>query len=201
MMKNLKGLVLLLGVVLAQSVYAEEQTYRIDNTHSFANWTIRHVVSKTSGTFSDITGKLSIDPKDLSKSSVDATINVLSVNSSHVKRDEHIQKEEYLDAKKYSQMHFVSTQVQATSATEGVITGNFSMHGVTKQIAFPFKLLGFGSDPWGGYRTGLEGHVMIKASDYGFGWATKANAPVGDDIEVTLLIEGVRYFANDLPIK
>jgi polyisoprenoid-binding protein YceI len=126
---------------------------------------------------------------------------VLSVNSSHVKRDEHIQKEEYLDAKKYSQMHFVSTQVQATSATEGVITGNFSMHGVTKEIAFPFKLLGFGSDPWGGYRTGLEGHVMIKASDYGFGWATKANAPVGDDIEVTLLIEGVRYFANDLPIK
>jgi polyisoprenoid-binding protein YceI len=186
---------------LTQSAYAEEQTYRIDNTHSFANWTIRHVASKTSGTFSDITGKLSIDPKDLSKSSVDATINVLSVNSSNVKRDEHIQKEEYLDAKKYSQMHFVSTKVQDTSATEGVITGNFSMHGVTKQIAFPFKLLGFGSDPWGGYRTGLEGHVMIKASDYGFGWATKANAPVGDDIEVTLLIEGVRYFANDLPIK
>lgn len=74
------------------------------------------------------------------------------------------------------------------------------MHGVTKQIAIPFTVLGFGTDPWGGYRTGIEAKTTIKASDYGYGWAAKAGAPVGNDIEVTLLIEGVKLPA-EMPIK
>jgi polyisoprenoid-binding protein YceI len=177
---------------LSNMVLADQEAYRIDNGHSFANWTIRHVASKTSGTFSDITGKLLIDPVNLANSSVEAKINVLSINSSNLKRDEHIKKEEYLDATKYSEMTFVSTKVIAKDTTEGMLTGNFTMHGVTKEISLPFKLLGFGADPWGGYRTGIEAHLMIKASDYGFGWAVKSGAPIGDDIEVTLLIEGVK---------
>jgi len=175
---------------------AGQEAYSIDNAHSFANWTIRHVASKTSGTFSDITGKLLIDKDNLANSSVEAKINVLSVNTSNAKRDEHIKKEEYLDAAKFGEITFVSTKVVANSAIEGVLTGNLSLHGVTKTISFPFKVLGFGSDPWGGYRTGIEAHTMIKASDYGFGWASKVGAPVGDDIEVTLLIEGVKQLGK-----
>jgi len=57
-------------------------------------------------------------------------------------------------------------------------------------------VLGFASDPWGGNRVGIEAHMMIKASDYGFSWASKARAPVGDDVEVTLLIEGVKLPAE-----
>jgi polyisoprenoid-binding protein YceI len=185
-------LCLFLGLALASNAYAEVVPYKIDNAHSFANWTIRHVASKTSGTFSDVTGKIMLDAKDLSKSSIEAKINMLSVNSSNAKRDEHIQKPEYLDTAKYSEITFVSTKIVPKNATEGVVSGNFTMHGITKEISFPFKVLGFGADPWGGYRTGLEGHATIKASDYGFGWAAKPNAPVGDDIEVTLLIEGVK---------
>ncbi|MDX1914910.1 MAG: YceI family protein [Methylophilus sp.] len=188
----MKKVWLLFGLVLTHVAHAEVENYRIDNTHSFANWTIRHVASKTSGTFSDVSGKIMLDAKELSKSSIEAKINMLSVNSSHAKRDEHIKKEEYLDATKYGEMTFVSTKIEAKGASDGVVTGNFTMHGVTKEISFPFKVLGFGSDPWGGYRTGLEAHTLIKASDYGFGWATKSGAPVGDEIEVTLLIEGVR---------
>ena len=189
------------SMMLSSLVMADPDTYRIDNTHSFANWTIRHVASKTSGTFSDVTGKLIIDSKNLANSSVMAKINVLSVNSSHAKRDENIKKKEYLDAANFNQMTFVSTKVTVgnssnSNAAEGILTGNFTMHGVTKEISFPFKVLGFGSDPWGGYRVGLEAHTLIKASDYGFGWASKANAPIGDDIEVTLLIEGVKQPAE-----
>lgn len=186
---SIVALSLLAGSNLA---VAGQEVYSIDNAHSFANWTIRHVASKTSGTFSDITGKLLLDKDHLENSSVEAKINVLSVSTNHAKRDEHIKKEEYLHAAKFGEMTFVSTKVVANSATEGVLTGNFSLHGVTKTISFPFKVLGFGSDPWGGYRTGVEAHTMIKASDYGFGWASKVGAPVGDDIEVTLLIEGVK---------
>jgi polyisoprenoid-binding protein YceI len=179
---------------------ADVEAYRIDNGHSFANWTIRHVASKTSGTFTDVTGKIMLDREHLEKSSVEAKINVLSINSSHTRRDEHIKKAEYLDAVKFGEMKFVSTNVIAGNNTEGVLTGKFTMHGVTKEITFPFKVLGFGMDPWGGYRTGLEAHTSIKASDYGYAWAAKVGAPVGDDIEVTLLIEGVKL-APELPIK
>ena len=182
------------AVVFSNAAMGDQDAYRIDNTHSFANWTIRHVASKTSGTFSDVTGRLLIDSKNLTNSKVTAKINVLSVNSSHLKRDEHIKKDEYLDAAKFNVMTFDSTKVTvlANNTSEGVLTGNFTMHGVTKEISFPFKVLGFGPDPWGGNRVGIEANTMIKASDYGFGWASKAGAPVGDDIEVTLLIEGVK---------
>ncbi|MFM9836420.1 MAG: YceI family protein [Methylophilaceae bacterium] len=180
-------------LMLASSLAcAEPDAYRIDDTHSFANWTIRHVASKTSGTFGDIKGKILIDRQHLSNSSVEAKINMMSVNSNHVKRDEHIKKSEYLDVEKFSEMTFVSTKVEATNNSEGVITGNLSLHGVTKEMTFPFKVLGFGADPWGGFRMGIEAHTAIKASDFGFGWGVKPNAPVGDDIEITLLIEGVK---------
>lgn len=173
-------------------VMADQEAYRIDGNHSFANWSIRHVASKTSGTFSDIKGKILLDRNNLENSSVEAKINVLSVNSSHAKRDEHIKKEEYLDAAKFSEMTFVSSTIKAKNNTEGIITGTFTLHGVAKQINLPFTVLGFGADPWGGYRIGLEAHTALKASDFGFTWSLKPDAPVGDDIEITLLIEGVK---------
>jgi polyisoprenoid-binding protein YceI len=197
MKKNLLALALL---AISPMALADVETYGIDNTHSFANFTIRHVVSKTSGSFPDIKGKIEIDRADLSKSKVEARINVLSVNTSHAKRDAHIkEKSEYLDAGKFSEMRFVSTGVQATGPDSGILSGSLTMHGVTKEISFPFKVLGFGPDPWGGNRMGVEAHTSLKASDYGFGWAADPNAPVGNDIEITLLIEGVKNSSDYKP--
>ena len=198
---NAKQISLAAALVLASSVaLAEPEAYRIDDSHSFANWSIRHVASKTSGTFSDITGKILIDANDLTKSSVEAKINMLSVNSSHVKRDEHIKKPEYLDVDKFAEMTFVSKKIEAKSTSEGVMTGVLTMHGVAKEVTFPFKVLGFGQDPWGGFRAGFEAHTALKASDFGFAWPLKKDAPVGDDIEITLLIEGVKLLPAS-PLK
>lgn len=188
----MKPIMIVLSLLLSLNVHAEVESYKIDGAHSFANWSIRHVASKTSGTFNDIRGQLAIDRNDLANSKVDATISLLSVNSGHAKRDEHIQKEEYLDVGHFAEMRFVSTKVVATGKDAGTITGQLTLHGVTKEISFPFKVLGFGNDPWGGYRSGFEAKTSLRASDYGFTWPLKANAPVGDDIEITLLIEGVR---------
>jgi polyisoprenoid-binding protein YceI len=196
---QLKNSMLALALMATSGLaLADQEAYRIDDSHSFANWTIRHVASKTSGTFSDIKGKILIDRNNLANSSVEAKINLLSVNSSHAKRDEHIKKAEYLDVTKFSEMTFVSSKIEAKNNTEGLITGTFTMHGVAKQITFPFKVLGFGTDPWGGYRTGIEAHTSLKASDFGFTWPLKPNAPVGDDIEITLLIEGVKLPAESV---
>ncbi|OIQ85668.1 protein YceI [mine drainage metagenome] len=172
---------------------ADVETYDIDPAHSFANFTIRHVVSKASGTFNDVSGKIAIDRSDLAKSSVRARIGVMSVNTGFAKRDEHLrEKPEYLEPAKFAEMTFVSSKVEARGKDEGVITGQFTLHGVTREITLPFKLLGVGADPWGGQRAGFEAHTTLHAADYGFGWAANPNGPVGTDIEVTLLIEGVK---------
>lgn len=189
----MKKILCMLGLaIFASSAFAELEKYDIDNKHSFANFSIRHVVSKTSGSFSDVTGVISIDRANLANSSVNAKIKVASINTSLAKRDEHIQKPEYLDAVNFGEMTFVSKKVEAKSATEGLMVGDFTMHGVTKEITVPFKVLGFGLDPWGGQRSGFEASAVIKASDYGFSWMQKPNAPVGDEIAVTLLIEGIK---------
>jgi polyisoprenoid-binding protein YceI len=179
-------------LVMSHGVMAATETYQIDNKHSFANFTIRHVVAKTAGTFTDVTGMIKIDAKQLEKSSVQAKIAVASINTGLAKRDEHVQKSDYLDAMNFGEITFVSKSVKAISATEGNMTGDFTLHGVTKEITFPFKVLGFGADPWGSQRAGFEATTIIKASDYGFGWMKETNAPVGDEIEVNLLIEAIK---------
>lgn len=186
-------------MLVSSLAYAEQETYKIDDAHSFVNWTIRHVASKASGTFPDVKGTMTIDRDNLANSSVDARINVLSVNSSHAKRDDHIKKEDYLDAYNFGEARFVSTRIESKGSSEGVITGKLTLHGVTKEISFPFEVLGFDTDPWGGYRTGIEAKTSIKASDYGFKWMNKPKASVGDDVEITLLIEGVRVDPNAKP--
>ncbi len=180
--------------------HADQETYKIDDSHSFVNWSVRHVVSKTSGTFSDVKGKVLIDRANLANSSVDAKISLLSVNSSHAKRDDHIKKDDYLDTGHFAEAQFVSTKITASSETEGVMTGKLTLHGVTKEMTFPFKVLGFGADPFGGYRMGIEAHTSIKASDFGFAWAAKPNGPVGNEVEITLLIEGVKVNPEPKPL-
>lgn len=189
-----------LTLLVSAAAYAETETYHIDNKHSFANFSIRHVVSKTAGSFSDITGTIKIDPANLATASVDATIDMDSINTHHAKRDDHIKKAKYLDLGSFSKITFVTKTITPTSNTEGVMIGDFTMHGVTKELTIPFKVLGFGSDPWGGQRAGFEAHTIINASDYGFAWMKQENAPVGDKIEVTLFIEGIKA-KKEIPLK
>ncbi|MDP3678493.1 MAG: YceI family protein, partial [Methylotenera sp.] len=86
------------GLLLSNVAFAASETYNIDPGHSFANFSIRHVVSKTSGSFNDVKGVIKIDRDNLANSSVNAKINVASISTGHAKRDDHIKKPEYLDA-------------------------------------------------------------------------------------------------------
>ncbi|MGQ2966213.1 YceI family protein [Methylophilus sp.] len=188
----MKKVFLAISMLAASQAWAATETYNIDASHSFANFSIRHVVAKTSGTFNDVTGVITLDPANLNSATVKATINVASVNTGFAKRDEHIKADKYLDVAKYTQIQFESTKITASNQNQAILQGKLTIHGVTKLVDIPVRVLGYGADPWGGQRAGFEGHVTLKASDYGYGWATGANAPVGDEIEVTLLIEGVK---------
>ena len=190
-------------LILPLSARAEVETYMIDKVHSMANFKIRHLFSKVSGTFSDVTGTIRIDRDDLEKSKVEATINVHSVDTNHQKRDTHLRSKDFFDVEKYALMRFVSTSVESTGKNEGIMHGKLTIHGVTRSVKLPFKVLGFGPDPWGGYRSGFEAQMDLKRSDYGinYGLEQKGGGAVGDDVEITLLIEGIKLGPDGAPLR
>lgn len=177
---------------------AEIQPYKIDNTHSFANWEIRHVVARTSGTFHDVQGKIVLDTDNIAKSTVEANISVYSLNSSHIKRDVHLLTNEFLDARDYPDMKFASTKVMPVTPEKGTLTGNLTLHGVTKPVTLDYQILGLGKDPWGGMRIGFKAATRINRSDYGVSKHVPYG-PVGNEVDITLLIEGIRLDADGQP--
>ena len=202
----LSSALLIAGVVsliLPLSARAEVETYMIDKVHSMANFKIRHLFSKVSGTFSDVTGTIKIDRDNLEKSKVDATINVYSVDTNHKKRDNHLRSKDFFDVEKFAIMRFVSTSVESTSKNEGFMYGELTIHGVTRSVKLPFKVLGFGPDPWGGYRSGFEAGTTIKRSDYGmnYGLGEGQGGAVGNEVEITLLIEGIKLGPDGAPFR
>jgi polyisoprenoid-binding protein YceI len=190
-------------LVLPRAARAEVETYAIDKDHSFANWKIRHVAARVSGTFSDVSGNVFIDQQNLANSRVDATINVFSLHSSHRERDSHLLTSEFFDALKFKTILFVSTAVKPTGPDRGTLAGELTMHGVTRPVELSFRVLGFGPDPWGGYRSGFEATMVLKRSDYGITWGLDlpGGGPVGDEVEITLLIEGVKLGPDGKPLK
>lgn len=191
-------LALLIATAAALPVRAEVQTYKIDNTHSFANWEIRHVVALTSGTFHDVQGKILLDTDNVAKSSVEATISVYSLNSSHIKRDVHVLTDEYLGARDYPEMKFISTRISPTTPEKGTLTGNLTLHGTTKPVTLDYQILGLGKDPWGGMRIGFKATTRLNRGDYGISKGLPYG-PVGNEVNITQLIEGIRLDADGQP--
>ena len=198
--------ILALGLLTSVSplpARAAMETYMIDTVHSMANFKIRHLFSKVSGTFSDVTGTIWIDRDSLEASKVEATINVHSVDTNHEKRDSHLLSKDFFDVKKFAVMQFTSTSVEAIGKNEGFIYGDLTMHGVTRSVKMDFRVLGFGPDPWGGYRSGFEASTTIKRSDYGitYGLDDKGDGTVGNEVEISLLVEAIKLGPDGAPFK
>lgn len=186
------------GLAFAAPAAAEVETFSIDSAHSFANWELRHVVARTSGTFHDIKGTVALDTNNLARSSVNAVISVYSLNSSHLRRDVHTLTDEFLDARNYPEMKFVSTSVNPNSAERGTLQGQLTLHGVTRPVTMDYQILGFGQDPWGGMRAGFKAVTRINRSDFGITKFTPTG-PVGNEVDITLLIEGIKLGADGQP--
>jgi polyisoprenoid-binding protein YceI len=193
----------IVALLLPQTVRAETETYMIDKVHSMANFKIRHLFSKVSGTFSDVSGTIWLDRDNLKESRVDATINVHSIDTNHAKRDKHLLSDEFFHVEKYPIIRFVSTSVEVTGENEGIMSGELTMHGVTRSVKLPFTVLGFGPDPWGGYRGGFEATAVLKRSDYGidYGFRGKGGSAVGNEVEINLLIEGIKLGPEGAPFR
>jgi len=177
-----------MALVLALPALAQGvDTYTIDAVHSNVGFKVRHLVSKVTGRFGGVQGKVNIDTKDVSKSSVDVKIDTATVSTGVEARDNHLKTADFFDVATYPAITFKSTGVKEVSKGMLEVTGAFTMHGVTKTITIPVANLGTtpGMKP-GTVVGGFEGNLTIKRSDYGM---TKMIGPLGDDVEISLNIE------------
>jgi polyisoprenoid-binding protein YceI len=169
---------------------AEE--YVIDNKgmHASIQFKIIHLgYSWLWGRFNDFDGEFTYDKKDREASKITVRINTNSVDTNHVKRDEHLRSDEFLDVDKFPQSSFVSTSFSMNEDGTGILKGDFTLHGITKPIDITIKYIGEGNDPWGGYRAGFEGTTRIALADYGI---LKDLGPASKELDLLLSIEGIR---------
>jgi len=181
-----------LSAALLMPSLSQAATYKIDTqgAHAFIQFKIQHLgYSWLLGRFNTFDGQFEYDTKAPEKSAIEVTIDTTSLDSNHAERDKHLKGSDFLDVSKFPQSTFKSTGFKSTGAGEGVLTGDFTLHGVTKSISFPVKMIGEGKDPWGGYRAGFEGKTTLKLSDYGIDYNL---GPASTTVEIGLFIEGIR---------
>ena len=178
------------GALLMTINLATAEEYKLDGGHSFIDFKIKHLgYSWLPGRFNKFEGDFSYDEKDPSKASIVVNIDPSSVDSNHAERDKHLRGDDFLDVKKYPKAKFVSTSYQDKGNGMGVMSGNFTLHGVTKAINLDVQSVGNGNDPWGGYRRGFVATTKIALKDYNINFNL---GPASTHVDLTLSIEGIR---------
>jgi polyisoprenoid-binding protein YceI len=168
-------------------------TWGIDVSHSEVGFTVRHLmVSKVRGRFTKFEGALHIgeDPLD---SSVEATIDLASIDTNDEGRDNHLRSADFFEVDKYPTMQFRSTAVHE-SGHDYVVKGELSLHGVTRPVELVLEFNGITTDPWGGTRAGFSAETELSRSDYGIDISMPLDGGgvvVGDKVKVQLEVEAV----------
>ena len=181
----------MLVVFMIAGVRAADK-YVPDMAHTNIGFTVKHMVIATvPGKFGDYTINFIFDEKDLSKSSIKATIKTASINTDNSKRDEHLRSADFFDAEKYPEITFISNKIMKKS-DQFIAKGTLTIRGVSKEIELPFKLLGPVQDPWGNTKIGVEAGLTIDRQDYGVSWNKTIDAGgflVSDEVNIKLDLE------------
>lgn len=179
----------------ASSLFAAD-TFVVDKVHSEATFQVRHMMSKVSGKFDDFAGKTVLDRAHPAASSVEFTIKTASINTGVADRDKHLRSADFFDADKNPEITFKSTKIVQTKKKDVyAVTGDLTMHGVTKHITIPVEFGGFGTDPWGNERSGFSLTTTLNRKDYGINWnkaLDNAGVLLGDDVTVNINLEAVK---------
>jgi polyisoprenoid-binding protein YceI len=183
----------LLAVLLAASpAFAEVETYVVDKSHSDAVFTIRHLMSRVTGRFDEVSGTINIDRAKPEDSSVEFAIQAQSIDTNQEDRDKHLRSADFFDAEKNPQITFKSTKMKATGKDTYDVTGSFTMRGVSKEITLPVTVLGEMKDGRGNPKIGFETATTLNRKDYGVSWNRALDAGgyiLGDEVKVTITLE------------
>jgi polyisoprenoid-binding protein YceI len=178
-----------IALTLAHASAGEK--FAIDPVHSTIGFKVKHLFSYVSGRFDTVSGSIDVDPAKPENSSVEVKIETKSVNTANEKRDTDLRSPNFFDAAKFPDMTFKSKSVTRTGEDTADVVGDFTLHGVTKEVTLKVKFLGKGKGMTGGLQTGWEAKTALKRSDYGLVWnkVIEGTSVVGDDVEIDLLIE------------
>jgi polyisoprenoid-binding protein YceI len=181
-------------VLAAGPLFASPETYKIDPVHSTIGFKVRHLVANVTGRFADVSGLIKVDPDHPETSSVEATIKVASITTSNAQRDTHLKSPDFFDAAKFADMTFKSKSVIQLDKSTADVTGDLTIHGVTKEVVLHVAFLGKANGPGGAPQTGWEATAKINRIDFGLVWnkMIEGISMVGDDVEITLEIESNR---------
>ena len=175
--------------VASASAYAQTSTWNIDPAHSSANFTIRHMgVSNVHGTFGGIKGTVTYNEKDITKSTVTATIDATTVSTGVDARDKHLKSPDFFDVEKNPTITFKSTSI-INSGGKLQIVGDLTLHGVTKSVTLdvdgpaPPQ-----TDPKGVTRSGFSAETTLHRADFGIG-SKFPGSVVGDDVKLSIDVE------------
>ncbi|MBX8486016.1 YceI family protein [Pseudomonas cichorii] len=182
---------LALGTALLSAGQAMAADYVIDKEgqHAFIDFKISHLgYSFIHGTFKDWDGTFSFDAAKPEASKIAVELKTASLFTNHAERDKHILSKDFLDAGKYPEAKFVSTSVKSTGAKTADVTGDLTLHGVTKPIVIKATFNGEGKDPWGGYRAGFNGTSTLNLNDFGI----KGPGPTSQTLDLDITLEGIQ---------
>jgi polyisoprenoid-binding protein YceI len=165
-------------------------TYQLDPVHSSLVFRIKHLgVANVWGRINSPSGTIVFDEKRPQNSSVTLRGMVKHIDTNNDKRDAHLRSTDFFNAKKFPEIVFISNRVEAAGGRNYRVTGDFSMHGVTKSLTVDVAHTGSAKDPWGGYRSGFETVFEIKRSDFGMNFM---QGGVGDTVTINVAVEAIR---------
>lgn len=172
------------------TVKAADYKVDVEGAHAFIDFKIKHLgYSWLLGRFNTFDGDFSYDAKTPNDAKIALEIDVKSIDSNHAERDKHLRGKDFLDVKSFPKASFVSKSIKFSDDKNAVVTGDFTLKGVTKTITFDVEKIGEGKDPWGGYRAGFSGSTTLKLADYNI---TYNLGPASTHVEIGLHIEGIR---------
>jgi len=189
-MNKITLLALLSALPIAHSAFAAD-TFVFDKAHSTIGFQVRHLFSKVPGKFDDFSGQIQLDEASPEQSSVEVTIKTASVDTGVKMRDDDLRSPNFFDAAKFPEITFKSTSVKRTGENTADVTGNLSMHGVTKEVVLKVELLGKGAGMQGAIVSGWDAGTALKRSDFGLSWnkVIEGTQVVGDDVQIELHVE------------
>ena len=169
-------------------------TWVIDTAHTNLGFTARHaMVAKVRGNFGEFAGQFTI-AEDIAASTAELTIQTASIDTKNADRDGHLKSADFLDVENFPTIDFVSTSAQAKGDTI-VVTGDLTIHGVTRSVDVTYELTGISQDPWGATKIGFEGTASLSRKDFGLVWNVALETGgvlVSDEIKLTLDVEATK---------
>jgi polyisoprenoid-binding protein YceI len=180
----------LLGGEVPRPAHAAADGYAIDPVHSFVMFRIKHLdIGYVYGRFNEFSGTIKLDEASPSSSSVTVEVKATSVDTGVKQRDDHLRTPDFFAVAQFPTLTFKSTAVKKVDETHFDVTGDLTIHGVTKSVTVRMEKTGAGKDPWGKFRVGFEGTLELKRSDFEMKGVQEM---VGDALRLTLAFEAVK---------